>query len=103
MRDLRIPGSHHEQATFFDSFDESTIDDQSKGNWTLLVRIDGDEILLKSIDDSCWQEFPFDLTKHARETVKIELENRASDWVFEAAYWSLIEVVEQDVELRNVA
>ena len=58
-----------------------------------MVRIDGKEVLKKSIEDSSWQEFQFDLTKHAGETIKIELENRASGWSFEAAYWSRIELV----------
>ena len=70
------------------------VNNHPKGNWTLVVRIDGVEVLKKSIEDSSWQEFRFDLTKHAGETIKLELENRASDWAFEAAYWSRIELVE---------
>ena len=46
----------------------------------------------RSIEDTEWQEFRIDLTKHAGETINIELENRASDWAFEAAYWSRIEL-----------
>ena len=63
-----------------------------KGDWTLVVRVDGDEVLKKSVEDTKWKEFRIDLTKHAGETVNIELENRASDWAFEAAYWSRIEL-----------
>jgi hypothetical protein len=70
-----------------------SVNNHPKGNWTLLVRIDGEEVLRKSIEASSWQEFQFDLSKHAGETIKIELENRASDWTFEAAYWSRIELV----------
>jgi arylsulfatase A-like enzyme len=70
------------------------VNNHPKGNWTLVVRIDGDEVLKKSIEESTWQEFRFDLSKHAGETIKIELENRASDWAFEAAYWSRMELVE---------
>jgi arylsulfatase A len=71
------------------------VNNHPKGNWTLVVRIDGDEVLEKSIEDSSWQEFRFDLTKHAGETVRIELENRASDWSFEAAYWNRIELLDE--------
>ena len=60
----------------------------------MVVRIDGDEVLKKSIEDSKWQEFRIDLSKHAGETIKIELENRASGWAFEAAYWDRIELGE---------
>jgi hypothetical protein len=70
------------------------VNNHPKGNWTLVVRIDGDEVLKKSIEDSSWQEYRFDLTKHAGKTIRIELENRASDWAFEAAYWNRIELVE---------
>ena len=70
------------------------VNNHAKGDWILIVRINGDEALKKSIEGSSWQEFRFDLTKHAGETVNIELENRASDWAFEAAYWDRIELVE---------
>ena len=66
-----------------------------KGDWTLVVRVDGDEVLKKSVEDTKWKEFRIDLTKHAGETVNIELENRASDWAFEAAYWSRIELQDE--------
>jgi hypothetical protein len=66
-----------------------------KGDWTLVVRVDGDEVLKKSVEDTKWKEFRIDLTKHAGETVNIELENRASGWAFEAAYWSRIELQDE--------
>ncbi len=66
-----------------------------KGNWTLIVPINGDEVLKKSIEDSTGQEFRLDLTKHAGERIKIEVENRSSDWAFEAASWSRIELHEE--------
>jgi arylsulfatase A-like enzyme len=70
------------------------VNNHPKGNWTLVVRIDGDEVMKKSIEDSTWQEIRVDLAKHAGKTIEIELENRASDWAFEAAYWNRIELVE---------
>jgi len=62
-----------------------------KGDWILVARVNGDEVLKKSIEGSEWQDIRIDLTKHAGETVSIELENRASGWAWEAAYWSKIE------------
>jgi len=38
------------------------------------------------------QDFQVDLTKYRGKTVSLELENRASGWAFEAAYWSRIEI-----------
>lgn len=66
-----------------------------------LVRIDGDEVLRKSIEDSSWQDFQFDPMKHEVETIRIERENRPSDRCFEAASWRRIELIEKDVELNG--
>jgi arylsulfatase A-like enzyme len=67
------------------------VNNHPNANWTLIARINGVEVLKKSIDESRWKEFRLDLSKHVGKTVKIELENRASDWSFEAAYWNRIE------------
>jgi len=87
-RRINVPTGKKTALTF-------AVNNHPKGNWTLLVRIDGEEVLRKSIEASSWQEFQFDLTKHAGETIKIEMENRASDWAFEAAFWNRIELVEK--------
>jgi hypothetical protein len=71
------------------------VNNHPKGDWILVVRVDGGEVLKRSIGDTRWQEFRIDLTKHAGETVNIELDNRASDWAFEAAYWSRIELQDE--------
>jgi|GEM_PF-187557 len=76
------------------------VNNHPKANWTLVVRIDGDDVVQKSIEASAWQAFQFDLTKHAGETINIELENRASGWASEAAYWSGIKV-ESSVQTRK--
>ena len=86
-RNLKIPAGKRTALKF-------AANNHPKGNWTLVVRIAGEEVLQKPIEDAAWQAFQFDLTKHAGKTINIELENRASDWAFEAAYWSQIEVVE---------
>lgn len=69
------------------------VNNHPQGNWTLIVRVNGDEVLEESIQQSQWQEFRFDLSEHAGETIQIELENRASGWSFEAAYWHRLEIV----------
>ncbi len=72
-----------------------SVNNHPRGDWTLVVRIDGQEVQRKPIASSKWQEFQFDLTKHAGKTIRVELENRASDWAFEAAYWNRIEIGEK--------
>ena len=71
------------------------VNNHPKGDWTLVVRVGGEEVLAKSIESDRWQEIDVELTKHSGETVDVELENRASDWAFERAYWSQIEIHEE--------
>ncbi|MDG2359566.1 MAG: sulfatase [Planctomycetaceae bacterium] len=68
------------------------VNNHPMGNWKLIVRIDGKSVLAKSIEDSKWQEFRVDLTEYAGKAVTTELENRATGWSFEAAYWSQIQI-----------
>ena len=63
-----------------------------KGNWKLVVRLNGKEALIKDIEETRWQQFRVDLGEYAGKTVAIELENRATGWAHEAAYWSRIEI-----------
>ena len=63
-----------------------------KGNWKLVVRVNGKEALSKDIEGTKWQQVQVDLSKYAGTTVNIELENRATGWAHEAAYWSRIEI-----------
>ena len=63
-----------------------------KGDWKLVVRIDGKEVLTQSIEGAKWREFRIDLTPYGGKTVKVELENHATDWAFEAGYWSRLEI-----------
>ncbi len=74
---------------------EFAVNNHPRGDWKLVVRIDGQEVLGKSIDESVWQEIRFDLTKHAGNAVTLELENRATDWAFEAGYWSRLKIVHE--------
>ena len=63
-----------------------------KGDWDLIVRLDNSIILKRSIRETQWQEIQIDLSEHAGRTVAFELENRASGWAFEAAYWHNIRI-----------
>ena len=64
-----------------------------KGNWKLAVLINGKEVLTKDIEETKWQQIQIDLSQYAGKTVSIELENRATGWSHEAAYWSRIQIV----------
>ena len=64
-----------------------------KGNWKLIVLINGKKALSKDIEETKWQQVQIDLSTYAGKTVSIELENRATGWAHEAAYWSRIKIV----------
>ncbi len=76
---LRLTVGHHEQ-----------------GDWTLIVRADGKELLKKSVGKDTatggWMDADVDLSEFAGKSVKLELVNQPSGWAFEAAYWARIAV-----------
>jgi len=71
----------------------------AQGDWDLVIRINGSP--QKTVDinktltkNSGWAEVKFDLTPFAgNKNVKIDLENKASGWAFEAGYWAEIEIL----------
>ena len=69
----------------------------TRGDWKLIVKADGDELLEKKINpetvDNGWAELEVDLSKMAGKSVLLELVNQADGWSFEAGYWAEIEVV----------
>ena len=88
FRTLKVPVGKKSSLRF-------SVNNHPQGDWTLIVRIDGAEVLQESIGESKWQAFSVDITRHAGKTINIELVNRASEWSFEAAYWHQIELVEE--------
>jgi len=64
---------------------------EPKCDWDLLVKVDGNELLSKSVDEDSaptgWMDVAVDLTPYAGKTVKLELWNQASGWNNEFAYW----------------
>jgi hypothetical protein len=69
------------------------VTNHSKGNWKLVVLVNNKEALSKDIEETKWQRFEVDLSKHAGKTVNVELQNQATGWSHEAAYWSRIQIV----------
>ncbi len=66
------------------------------GNWDLIVRADGKQLLRKAIGKETavngWTDVDVDLSPFAGKTVAIELVNQPTDWAFEAGYWATIEI-----------
>jgi len=72
---------------------ELEITNNPKGNWKLVVLINDKEAINKDIEETKWQQVQIDLSQYAGKSVAIELQNRATGWSHEAAYWSRIKIV----------
>ena len=69
------------------------------GDWTLLVKADGKELLKKTVGretaEKGWMQADVALSAYAGKEIKLELVNQPSDWKFEAAYWAKIELISE--------
>ncbi len=67
-----------------------------EGDWTLLVKLDGRQILQKTIGpQTCtkgWTTVEVDLSPYAGKEVLVELVNQPSGWHCEAGYWAEIAI-----------
>jgi hypothetical protein len=67
-----------------------------KCDWDLLVKVDGEELLKKSVGAETaptgWMDVVVDLTPYAGRSVKLELWNQASGWSGELGYWQGISI-----------
>ena len=62
-----------------------TVRDDNRGDFKLVVKVNGKEVLQQDIADSKWQDIEIDLSKYAGQTVKLEHCNQAAAGTFEAA------------------
>ncbi len=65
-----------------------------EGDWTLLVKANGKELLRKTVGEDAatdgWVELSVDLSAYAGKSVSLELVNQPSGWSWEAGYWAEI-------------
>jgi len=70
-----------------------------QGDWTLLVKADGKELLSTSVGretaENGWMKTDVDLSAYAGKEINLELENKASEWAWEAGYWARIELISE--------
>ena len=71
-----------------------------QGDFELIVRADGKELLRKPVDpktctEGHWLKQDVDLTALAGSKVTLELVNQPSGWMCEAAYWAEIAVISE--------
>ncbi len=93
-RKVRVPGGRKTTLRLVVGHDP-------QGDFELLVRADGKELLRKPVSKSTattdpWLAQEVDLSGFGgRKAVRIELINQPSGWAFEAAYWAEIAVVSE--------
>ncbi len=67
-----------------------------KGDWKLVVRVNGQETLGKLMDRNSpgagWHEVYIDLAPHAGRSVLVELINQPTGWDIETAYWADLKI-----------
>ena len=70
-----------------------------KGDWDLVCRVNGSkqkQIIVgeqtDGIDKDGWLEVIIDLTPFAGNNIKLDLENKANGWLWEAGYWGEITI-----------
>lgn len=73
-----------------------TVGHHPDGDWTLIVKADGKELLKKNVGKETapngWMDVELSLKEFVGQKVKLELLNQASGWAFEAGYWAKIEI-----------
>lgn len=76
-----------------------TVARDTRGDFDLIVRVNGEELLRKPVSsqtttDDPWLMQDVDLSGFAgQQGVKVELINQPSDWSYEAAYWADLRIV----------
>jgi len=68
------------------------------GDWELVIRINGSvqktvTVSKDTVGKDGWLAVNFDLTPFAGDNVFVELENKATDWQWEAGYWAEVAIV----------
>ena len=76
-----------------------TVGHHPQGDWLLLVKADGKELLRQTVGKATakdgWLTVTVDLGDHAGKSVALELSNAANGWSWEAAYWAEIAIDSQ--------
>lgn len=72
------------------------ISHDTRGDWQLIVKINGNAVLDRVIDKEtttdAWKALDIDLTEFAGKSVEIELVNQANGWEYEAGLWKVIRI-----------
>lgn len=70
---------------------------EPRGDWELLLKIDKQEISRRPVSKKTapdgWLTIEEDLSRWAGKTVQIELQNRATDWSYEQAFWQEVKLI----------
>ncbi|MDI6450843.1 ADP-ribosylglycohydrolase family protein [Anaerobaca lacustris] len=73
---------------------ELVVGHDPRGDWDLIVNVDGKELRRKTIGPETttvgWTDVAVDLSPYAGRAVKIELVNEPTGWRYEAAFWAEI-------------
>lgn len=78
---------------------EIDVSHDPRGDWRLAVRVNGQQTQAADVSSkSCrngWQSLSVDLTPFAGQTVTVELDNAATAWNYEFAYWGRVDLMSE--------
>ncbi|MEJ5250351.1 MAG: ADP-ribosylglycohydrolase family protein [Chthonomonadetes bacterium] len=76
-----------------------TVGHHPQGDWTLVVKANGEQILRQVVGRETarngWLDVAIDLSRYAGQSVRVELLNEPSGWSWEAGYWAQIAIEER--------
>ena len=70
-----------------------------EGDWQLIVRAAGQELLRSMVDANTakegWLDQDVDLSRFAGQNIVVEVLNEATGWSYEHGYWHRLEIIEE--------
>lgn len=88
-RSVKVPA---EGQTFL----KLTVGHHPAGDWELAVRVNGEDVCRKEVSratvTSGWLDVSVDLARFAGREIKLELLNKPTGWMCEAAYWAAVNI-----------
>jgi len=83
-----------------------TVGHHRQGDWVLVVKADGDELLRTTVGSETTvnhtRDIQVDLSQYAGSEILLELVNEANGWSYEAAYWGKIAIDEKRSRTHTV-
>lgn len=70
------------------------------GDWELRILVDKKLVTKhlvasKTVSDTEWLDVEVDLSRYAGKLIRLDIQNKANNWMNEWAYWNYIQIVHE--------